>query len=57
MPLPSKNFMVADINQNDAQFQPYGIIWNAGIYSTMVIVRLAVQKLGTPTWWKKAVLQ
>ncbi len=38
------NYVVADVNANDAQFQAYGIDWNAGNYSSRVIDGFAVQK-------------
>jgi hypothetical protein len=38
------NFMVVDVNVNDAQFTAYGIDWNAGNYSSRIIDRFALQK-------------
>jgi hypothetical protein len=38
------NYVVADVNENDAQFQAVGVDWNAGTYSPRIIDRFAVQK-------------
>jgi len=38
------NYVVADVNENDAQFQAIGVDWNAGNYTARIIDRFAVQK-------------
>ncbi|RJR41918.1 MAG: hypothetical protein C4567_08140 [Deltaproteobacteria bacterium] len=38
------NYVVGDVNENDAQFQAVGVDWNAGNYTARIIDRFALQK-------------